>query len=302
MKVAAVVHRTNRFWEGHEFHSCRNRRQTEGGFQPLGECQTANNFFGRLLGKTKDFSGRSRNHESPIDEFNFFAVRKCGPREDSVMRPTIATTWIAAGALLLLGFSAAPARAQSQAGGDSLADYARSVRKNKPDTGASSRHYDNDNLPRTGTLSVVGPEAPPPNAAKDAGTAQSGAANSDRQKATAELQKKIDEQQKKVDTLTKDLDLQQREFRLRVAQFYTDPNNRLQNSAKWDEENKQYQADSESKQKAIDSARTQLNELQKQAKDAGIEQKTSDKDSPDKDKSDKNDNKDTTKSDNSDKK
>ena len=216
------------------------------------------------------------------------------------MRRTIATTWIAAGALLLLGFSAAPARAQSQGGGDSLADYARSVRKNKPDSGSASHHYDNDNLPTGGTVSVVGPETPP-DAAKS-NTPPDTANKPDRQKMTTELQQKIDDQKKKVDTMTKELDLQQREFRLRVAQYYTDPNNRLQNSLKWDEENKQYQAGLEDKQKAIDSARSQLDDLQKQAKDAGIEQKTSDNNSSDKDNSDKNDNKDTTKSDDSDKK
>ena len=214
------------------------------------------------------------------------------------MRQTTATTWMAAGVLLLLGFSAAPARAQSQSGDNSLGDYARSVRKNKPDAGSTTHHYDNDNLPKTGTLSIVGPEAPPPDAAKNAKPAESDAAKAQRQKAIAEMQQKIDDQKKKVDMLTKELDIQQREFRLRVAQYYTDPNNRLQNSTKWDDENKQFQADTEDKQKAIDSARSQLDELQKQAKDAGMDQKTTDKDSSDKDKSDKNDSKDTTKSDN----
>ena len=29
---------SKRVWEGHEFHSCRNRRGINRGFQPLGEC------------------------------------------------------------------------------------------------------------------------------------------------------------------------------------------------------------------------------------------------------------------------
>jgi len=219
------------------------------------------------------------------------------------MRRTIATTWMASGALLLLGFSAAPARAQSQAGSNSLGDYARSIRKNKPDAAASSHHYDNDNLPTTGTLSIVGPEASS-NTTKDAKSANSDAA--DRQRANEELQKRIDDQKKKLDALTKDLDLEQREYRLRVAQYYTDVNNRLQNAAKWDDENKKYQADADEKQKAIDSACSQLDDLQKQAKEAGLEQKdSSDKDkaeSSDKDKSDNNDSTGNSKSDNSDKK
>jgi len=57
---------------------------------------------------------------------------------------------MAIGILLLLGVSAASAQ--------SLADYAREVRKNKTETSAPSHHYDNDNLPTGADLSVVGPE------------------------------------------------------------------------------------------------------------------------------------------------
>src|SRR6059058_3169487 len=65
--------------------------------------------------------------------------------------------------LWLLGFFVAAilvtlASAQSQ----SLGDYARSVRKDKKSTG--EKHYDNDNLPRTDKISVVGNAAPEPEA------------------------------------------------------------------------------------------------------------------------------------------
>jgi hypothetical protein len=201
------------------------------------------------------------------------AGRASGLRKDGSMKRTIATIWMAACALLLLGFGAA------QAQGQSLGDYARSVRKNKPETGKASHHYDNDNLPTKEPLSIVGP--PPAEGAKteDAkaapAPASSDSAKAEQQKANDELQKKIDDQKQKLDSLSKELDMEQREYRLRVAQYYTDPNNRLQNSLKWDEENKKYQSDVDTKQKAIDSAREQLEDLQKNARDAGIEHKDS---------------------------
>ena len=42
---------SRRFWEGHEFHSCRNRRPINSGFQPLGECCPRNRSLlrGRVL-------------------------------------------------------------------------------------------------------------------------------------------------------------------------------------------------------------------------------------------------------------
>jgi hypothetical protein len=37
-------------WEGHEFHSCRNCREINSGFQPLGEYCTEKSSFRSLLG------------------------------------------------------------------------------------------------------------------------------------------------------------------------------------------------------------------------------------------------------------
>jgi len=58
--------------------------------------------------------------------------------------------WIAAGAALLLAVSGAAAQ--------SLGDVARAARKAKAQQTTTSRHFDNDNLPAQGHLSVVGPE------------------------------------------------------------------------------------------------------------------------------------------------
>lgn len=183
-------------------------------------------------------------------------------------------TWMAIGTLLLLGVTLAPAQ--------SLGDYARTARKNKPQPSTTSRYFDNDNLPVNEQLSVVGP-APTTGAANgqpaaSAAVVDQAAAKADRQKATEEMQKKIDQQKEKIDALTHELDLSQREYRLKAAAMYGDAGNRLRNAAQWDKEDSQYKSDTESKQKELEGARQQLEELQEQARKAGMKQKDSDQD------------------------
>lgn len=185
------------------------------------------------------------------------------------------TILMAIGALVLTGATAATAQ--------SLGDYARNVRKNKPQPSTTGRYYDNDNLPADGQLSVVGPApaapSPGPKVAKAASAAQT-----EQQKAGEKLQKQIKEQQEQIESLSHELDLDQREYRLRVAEFYSDAGNRLRNAAQWDKDDAQYKADMDAKQKAIDAAKQQLSELQEQARKAGLSLKEDEKDSTDKDK------------------
>jgi hypothetical protein len=195
------------------------------------------------------------------------------------MKPTVIAT------LLLLGISVASAQ--------SLGDYARAVRKDKDkaEPSSTSRHYDNDNLPTKQPLSVVGPPpAADADAVSEAGDAKpkssdkaaaanpaaTDAANAEHQKAADDWTKKIDEQQKKLDTLNHDLDLAQREYRVRVASQYDSEANRIQNAGQWGKEDAQYRTDSEAKQKAIEAAQQELNDLQDQAHKAGIVEKDKD--------------------------
>jgi len=214
------------------------------------------------------------------------------------MKQTMTMKWIAAAALLMLASGTVAAQSQTT----SLGDYARSIRKNKPEPNTASQHYDNDNLPTNGALSVVGPapsqSSPVASPAKaDAASAAPAAADpkaADRQKANDELQKKIDAQKEKLDSLTHDLDLEQREYRMRAAVFYSDAGNRLRDAATWDKQDAQYKSDMESKQKAIESAKEQLTQLQEDAHRAGVDQKkeeTSDKDKKDTSKDDDSDKK-----------
>lgn len=186
---------------------------------------------------------------------------------------------MAAAVLILLGASVATAQ--------SLGDYARAARKTKLQTASTSHHYDNDNLPKTEHLSVVGPESSgnanspqsatatiaPTDASKAASKDPKADAAADRQKASEELQKKIDDQQQKVDDLNRELDLAQREYRLRAVAMYSDAGNRLRNSASWDKEDAQYHQELADKQKAIEAAKQELEAAQEEARKAGLQQK-----------------------------
>jgi hypothetical protein len=195
--------------------------------------------------------------------------------------------WMAGASLILLGASLAAAQ--------SLGDYARTTRKTKPQTVAStSHHYDNDNLPKNDHVSVVGPEVsaspenPPvsatatdptsadPTSAKPKADATKDPAKDPKSEAAdpkKALQKKIDELKQKVNALNRELDLSQREYRLRVAAIYSDAGYRLRNAAMWDKEEAQYKQETAEKQKALEAARQDLENAQEEARKAGLKQK-----------------------------
>ena len=189
--------------------------------------------------------------------------------------------------VVLAGMLVTLAGAQSEP----LGDYARTVRKTeKP---ASAKKYDNDNLPASDKISIVGnatdsagPEdanpAPDANSAKgeEGSTAPAPASpsqdaekkadSSDSQKANDEWKQKFAEQQGKVDLLSRELDVTQREYRLRAAAFYADAGNRLRGSGTWDKEDAKYKQDIAQKQKAVDDAKKALDDMKEQARKAGV--------------------------------
>jgi hypothetical protein len=181
------------------------------------------------------------------------------------------TVWIAMAALML---SAGAGWAQS------LGDVARQVRKNKPPTD-TSRHYDNDNIPNEGQVSVVGPEpaAAAADEKKEASASTSAdpkAAEADRKQNAENLQKQIDGEKDKIAAIAHELELDQREYRLRAAEFYSDAGNRLRNSADWDKQDAQFKTTIEAKQKELDAAQQQLTDLVEQGRKAGVKEKDSD--------------------------
>ena len=178
--------------------------------------------------------------------------------------------WLVIGTALLLWASVATAQ--------SLGDVARATRKTKPQQ-TSSKQYDNDNLPTTDHLSVVGPE--PSNSSAPAGTSSNAPAaasdskdaQSDREKTNSDWQAKIEDQKKKIDSLNHELDLTQREYRLKAVAMYSDAGNRLRNSSEWDKEDREYKEQIEAKQKEVDAAKSDLDNMLEGARKAGVPSK-----------------------------
>ena len=175
-----------------------------------------------------------------------------------------------------------------------LGDYARQARKHKDRQPPAGKTFDNDNLPRTDKLSVVG-QAPAENADAPApATSETPAASADakavpaagqtaeaekkpakdeaaqKQKVYKDWQAKLQAQQTEIDNSARELDLTNREYRLRAAAFYADAGNRLRNAESWDKEDAQFKEQIADKQKKLDDAKKQLEDLQEQARKAGL--------------------------------
>ena len=188
------------------------------------------------------------------------------------------TVWMAvATAALLLAVSGAWAQ--------SLADVARASRKSKAQQSATTKYFDNDNLPRNQKVSVVGPQSSTdatssassgsadPN--KDAQPAKEGASESkapaastkspaDQKPAGDAMKSKIEAQKQKIETISKDLDLTEREYRLRAVQMYSDAGNRLRNAEQWDKDDAQYKKEIADKQATLDAAKQELAQMEEQ--------------------------------------
>lgn len=201
-------------------------------------------------------------------------------------------------ALVLLPFASAQ-------NNDDLADFARQQREHKQ---ATTKVYDNDNMPNTEHISVVGSEPPAPAAdssdtktstqdaatdgAKDTAKADAnsqgkkkaddkpaaiepGQSPDERKQAYDDWQSRIKEQKEAVDLAQRELDVTQREYRLRTAVVANDVGYRLRNSADWDKQDKHYKEEIAAKQKTLDEAQKKLSELQEQARKAGVPTKVS---------------------------
>jgi hypothetical protein len=140
----------------------------------------------------------------------------------------------------------------------SLAEAARAARAQKKP--ASTMVFDNDSLPKSGELSVVGAAAPAPKKEppKDA-KANKGAAD----KGTAEaLAKRIEDKKKEISDIQKEMDLQQREHKLKQTLAYVDVGTKLRDQKKWDDDEKKFTTDVASNQKKLADAQKALADLE----------------------------------------
>jgi DNA repair exonuclease SbcCD ATPase subunit len=161
--------------------------------------------------------------------------------------------WIAAAAALLLG----PLEARAQQPDQSLAAAARKAREQKKDAPKAVKVFNNDNLPASGPVSVVGaPPAETTPAVNAAAATAEGAAP-----ATGEQywRGRFADVRKKIQQTQSELAIMQRELgRLQVL-YYPDPQKAM---------NQQYSlADIKAKQDKIDAKQKELNQLNQQLSD-----------------------------------
>lgn len=193
------------------------------------------------------------------------------------------------GLVLLLGVAGLPANAQNQSQSNtqsssspSLGDYARQVRNKDSEPKSKPKVFDNDNLPREEHLSVVGKpsESADNTSAPKAEESQSAAApatgntvpvdEATKQAALKQWSDKLESQQKQIDLLQRELDVLQKEYQIRAAAMYGDAGNRLRNSTDWDKQDAQYKQQIADKQKALDDAKQKLEDMQEEARKAGV--------------------------------
>ncbi|MFZ0899162.1 MAG: PAS domain-containing protein [Candidatus Sulfotelmatobacter sp.] len=169
----------------------------------------------------------------------------------------------------------------------SLGDYARKVHKD-PSAKAKPKVFDNDNLPKDDKLSIVGEPAPAgadatasaesaskaaaaPTDSKDtAGTKPADAEQAKKQAEWKAWQEKLSAQKNSIDLASRELDVLQKEYQLRAAVMYADAGNRLRNSTQWDKEEADYKQKIADKQKAVDDAKQKLDDLEEEARKAGV--------------------------------
>jgi hypothetical protein len=70
--------------------------------------------------------------------------------------------------------------------------------------------------------------------------------------------------------VARELDVLQREYQLRAAAMYGDAGNRLRNQTDWDKQDAQYKQNIADKQKALDDAKQKLDDMQEEARKAGV--------------------------------
>jgi hypothetical protein len=185
------------------------------------------------------------------------------------------------------------AAAQTPTQTQSLGDYARAMKKAKsaPDAKTAAKVYDNDNLPATTAISVVGDSKSDASSddkksdEKDAATDPDGSTKKDekkpanplkpgqsaeeRQKALKEWQDKMSAQKDKIGLLSRELEVLQREQQIKAAEFYANTARRTQNPNGFVDDDAKYKKQITDKQKQLDDATNKLSDMQDEARKSG---------------------------------
>jgi hypothetical protein len=157
-----------------------------------------------------------------------------------------------------------------------LGDVARMARRHKPAPAPGEKVYDNDNLPGKGAISLIGSTDPAQDqanttaAGKDDKDKDGTASADEHKKASDQWAGKIADQKQEISRLERELNVLQRESQIHATVNYADMGSRLGNNAKYAEEDKQYQQQIADKQKALDEAKQKLDDMQEEARKAGV--------------------------------
>ncbi len=167
---------------------------------------------------------------------------------------------VLAGSLVILAHAQSP---------QPLGDVARALRSAPREHATKS--FDNDNIPKSDKLNVVGPEEIATTSVPDNDTEVSISAERPDERSEKQLMvSDLDAQKKQLDLLSRELDVLNREYRLRAASYYADAGNRLRDPTNWDKEDAQFKQQIAAKQKELDSAKQHLENVQEQARKAGV--------------------------------
>ena len=183
------------------------------------------------------------------------------------------------GSLVLIGLLSGLAAAQS----DSLADAARKHKEQQAGKPVATKVYTNDNLPATETISTVGAPVADASAAATDGqpastnTAPAVAKDADkddasktRQKSWEDWRDKIQKQKASVDQMQKENEEIERQYKLTTGNYNSSAQERLYDGAAMAKEDAAYKQQMEQKQKAIDDAKQKIDDMQEQARRAGV--------------------------------
>ena len=167
-----------------------------------------------------------------------------------------------------------PSPAQDQS---SLGDYAKKIRKDPGTAKARPKVFDNDNLPTSDKLSVVGQQsaasaavAPAPGDDKKAAGNKGEDDMAKKQAVWKGWQDKLTAQKDQINLASRELDVLQREYELRAAAMYADAGNRMRNEAQWDKQDADYKQKIADKQKAVEDAKQKLSDMQEEARKDGV--------------------------------
>ena len=172
---------------------------------------------------------------------------------------------IGIGLLSLAGLWTATVAAQS------LGDYARQQRAQKPSAPVNVKVYTNDNLPTSGALSEVGQLTPPPSAKASAAAEKADQKQAeDRTKLETEWRAKFAEQKQSIALVERELAMAELQRSQAVGDHYGNGYNLLVANPQYAASVQKADNTIKEKQKALADAKQKLEDMQEQLRKAGL--------------------------------